>query len=356
MYSKISMALDNEPDLYDSLTNQVQNVRDLGRSWGLDDDQIDECVQKALMVDEKPKISRRLRRGCLCCFLVLFCFMGGMSLFFTTVTLHKATRLFVTKHTQSIAYPLMRGIRLLTLPISRTFDLRGWHEMECLVPNPLSAVGPPDCYPCQDVHNIIIFNEPVRKFTERYYNFGIPFVAKDPDRKLVHFEDLKDLYLANTATLEYNAKSLECTNSYVDSIDDILHKDRTSQDIIEANIGVKWRIIKAGSMRLIRTLSAKPYFIPHKGEVAAEMFVFIDAPASEAHLMPQTYFGNSWLTQASGSREVTLTPLPSCLQNCTEVSVVLQPKDILFYSGFFWQLKTFPFGDDISIQFLGSFF
>ena len=32
-------------------------------------------------------------------------------------------------------------------------------------------------------------------------------------------------------------------------------------------------------------LSAKPYFIPDKGEVAAEMFVFIDAPGAEAHHM-----------------------------------------------------------------------
>ena len=38
-------------------------------------------------------------------------------------------------------------------------------------------------------------------------------------------------------------------------------------------------------MRLIRILSAKPYFIPDKGEVAAEMYVFIDAPGAEAHHM-----------------------------------------------------------------------
>ena len=119
------MAPEIEPDFYDSLSNEVQSLRDLGAGWGLDGTQIDECIQRALTVDEKPKTARRVRRACLCCVVVMFSVMACMSLFVTTVTLNKTTRLFVTKHTQSIAYPLMRGIRLLTLPIARTFDLRG---------------------------------------------------------------------------------------------------------------------------------------------------------------------------------------------------------------------------------------
>ena len=70
--------------------------------------------------------------------------------------------------------------------------------------------------------------------------FSLCHHFQDPFRKLVYFEDLKTLYLANTAVLEYNAKSLECSNSYVDDISDILHKDRTTQDIIDANIGLQW--------------------------------------------------------------------------------------------------------------------
>ena len=119
------MAPEIEPDFYDSLSNEVQSLRDLGAGWGLDGTQIDECIQRALTVDEKPKTARRVRRTCLCCVVVMLSVMACMSLFVTTVTLNKTTRLFVTKHTQSIAYPLMRGIRLLTLPIARTFDLRG---------------------------------------------------------------------------------------------------------------------------------------------------------------------------------------------------------------------------------------
>ena len=50
--------------------------------------------------------------------------------------------------------------------------------MECLVDNPLYAVGPPDCYPCQNVQDIQKFYEPMQNFTDRYYNFGTPFVTK----------------------------------------------------------------------------------------------------------------------------------------------------------------------------------
>lgn len=135
------MAPEIAPDFYDSLSSEVHKLRDLGKTWGLDEHQIDQCVQRALVSEETPTFSRRFRCVCFRSAIVVCSLVVCMSLFFTAVSLHKPTRLFVTKHTQKIAYPLMRGIRLMTLPIARRFDLRGKYIMESNYSNNLSLTA-----------------------------------------------------------------------------------------------------------------------------------------------------------------------------------------------------------------------
>ncbi|XP_071809460.1 uncharacterized protein [Asterias amurensis] len=350
-----------DEDLYDALVEDVQNLRQLGKTWGLDDAEIDSCFERAVKGEEngarKPAQPRKKRgRACRCFGVSVFCFVALLATGYCLVNLHKPTELFMMRQAQKFMYPIMRSIRHYSMPLRDAFDLSGLHEMECILSNPFYGIfAQVDCWPCENVKTVRVFSN-LTNYTRYYYHSGIPLVVKDSNLSTVTFDDLKSVYLDNKDLLHYSANNIQSSNHFITSIGELFNPTRTVEDVLETDLHVQWKVLKPGGVRLIRDVSPKPYFVPKKAEVATEMFVLIHAPAAEAHSLPMPVHPNAWLTQGYGSQEVTLTPVTPCKYNCTEVSVVLQPSDVLYYAPRYWQVNTFSIGDEISIAFLGSFF
>ncbi|XP_038052558.1 uncharacterized protein LOC119725271 [Patiria miniata] len=341
--------------LYDSLAEDARKLRELGKSWGLDDTDIDSCFQQALAADKRPPKPRR-GRACRCFGLSIFGVFVVLLAVYGLVAYHKPTKMFAMRHTQDFLYPMMRAIRIASLPLRAVIDLSGLHEQECLVANPFfGSYDQVDCWPCEEIPKVHTFRN-LRNFTRYYYHSAIPFVVKDANISQVTFNDLKSLYLDNADQLSYSALNVKSNNAYIRSIDDLLTPTRNMGDLLGTDFHLEWRVQRAGGVRLIRSMSPKPYFVPQKAEVASEMFMLIHTPSAEAHPLPWPEQPNAWITQAYGSQEVTLDPISACKENCTELRIVLEQSDVLFYAPRYWQMNAFSYGDDVSIAFMGSFF
>jgi len=52
---------------------------------------------------------------------LLFMLIASLIIFYGVIVLHRPTQAFISRNTQDLIYPVMRGLRIFTLPIIRTF-------------------------------------------------------------------------------------------------------------------------------------------------------------------------------------------------------------------------------------------
>ncbi|XP_002741892.1 bombesin receptor-activated protein C6orf89 homolog [Saccoglossus kowalevskii] len=339
--------------LYDKLSENVEKIQNLGKSWGMDNDEIESCIYTALEFDcpsKQTTVTSKIMFG-LRVFVLIFSFLLAMYVF---MSFHKPTQQMVSKQTQSWQYPILRFVRLLTLPLAKKYHLDVFHELECIVDNPFYTEEALDCWPCEIVEEIQDFSG-FDNFTEYYYHNGIPFYVTDADGVVVTYEMLRDLYIENREDMETSIDSFISTDSSITDVYKLFSQTPNSQDIVDSNLGVMWRTQRVSGVRLIRSLFPRPYFIPEKAEVCLEKYVFIDSPKAEPFQIPSLQSPNGWLAQGSGQRQIVLIPSEGCQSNCSDVSIVLEPMDILFYHTHYWKPQSFPYGDQVSVMFAASF-
>ncbi|XP_070558843.1 bombesin receptor-activated protein C6orf89 homolog [Ptychodera flava] len=339
--------------LYDRLSENVEKLQSLGKSWGMSDSEIDKCIQQALQSDRRKPATfmSRFLYSLRVCVLVLSFLLA----FYVFLSFHRPTQQFISKQSQSWQYPILRFIRLMTLPITKKYKLDVFHELECLVDNPFYSDEPLDCWPCEMVTEIEDFTG-FENFTEFYYHNGVPFYVTDADGVVVMYETLHDMYWDHEEEMDGAVDSFVCTNTSITAMKEFFSEWHTSDDLASSDVGAMWRTQRVSGVRLLRDLFPRPYFVPEKAEVTLEKFIFIDSPKAEPFQIPNLQAANGWLSQGSGQREIVLLPSDNCRKNCSDISVVLQPMDILFYHTHYWKPESFPHGDEVSIMFAGSFF
>lgn len=119
----------------EQLRGEVAEIRKLGRRWGFEDGEINECLSEALDAvnksspkSKKPvgqlgKLGKCLRYGC----FTLIAFLLAIFVFFAVISMmdEKSTA-FLTKYLVSLSYPLLRYSRLMFLPVHGMFNVTGW--------------------------------------------------------------------------------------------------------------------------------------------------------------------------------------------------------------------------------------
>ena len=121
----------------EGLGDDIERIRELGISYGLSDQAIDECLLRAVghqttfsttptsinkrRQKRKPSKFRKL------CMVFLMPFLLMIALYIVG-SFHQPTGQFIGKHLANASYPFFRYVRLVTLPVARNLDLTG----ECL--------------------------------------------------------------------------------------------------------------------------------------------------------------------------------------------------------------------------------
>lgn len=110
--------------LKESVKEKVDHYRNLARQQGLTTDDIDDCIMLALQA-KRPTITKKVSQFWRKLAKVLIITAAILVFLVFIIANHKPSKRFVELLTYNTSYPLMRAVRLLSLPLARTVDLTG---------------------------------------------------------------------------------------------------------------------------------------------------------------------------------------------------------------------------------------
>uniref|UniRef100_A0A8C4NCL8 Uncharacterized protein n=1 Tax=Eptatretus burgeri TaxID=7764 RepID=A0A8C4NCL8_EPTBU len=108
----------SEPCLYERLSESIDKLRELGLRWGMSEEDIERCIAQALRVGE-----RRERRSHASPIRTLAWFCLALLTSYWFLSTYQPTQYLSGHHADSWIYPIMRHVRLLTLPIAKHYNL-----------------------------------------------------------------------------------------------------------------------------------------------------------------------------------------------------------------------------------------
>lgn len=111
--------------LKESVKEKVDHYRNLARQQGLTTNDIDDCIMLALRAKLRPTITKKVSQFWKKLAKVLIITAAILVFLVFIIANHKPSKRFVELLTYNTSYPLMRAVRLLSLPLARTVDLTG---------------------------------------------------------------------------------------------------------------------------------------------------------------------------------------------------------------------------------------
>ena len=241
----------------------------------------------------------------------------------------------------------------------------GWDVEECLVENPFYGWMGVECWPCESIHKASDVTD-LPQLAKQYVNNEKPFVVKNVINTTIGIQTLVATYYQNKNFLDFGtAKVVSNSDCHpITNLNDlmrVLSDSLKGQDLSEKkDMHIEWKMNRVEAIRVIRQVFVRPEFVPKTSEVALQRFILIDGPQSDQYYLPKTEFANVWLTQGSGYRLIVMEPSPMCAHNCSAFSVMLSPKDTLFYNWQLYKPRSLPArieaSDQISITFVASFY
>lgn len=110
--------------LKESVKEKVDHYRNLAKQQGLTTNDIDDCIMLALQA-KRPTITKKVSQFWRKLAKVLIITAAILVFLVFIIANHKPSKRFVELLTYNTSYPLMRAVRLLSLPLARTVDLTG---------------------------------------------------------------------------------------------------------------------------------------------------------------------------------------------------------------------------------------
>ncbi|XP_075743152.1 uncharacterized protein LOC119170607 [Rhipicephalus microplus] len=258
----------------------------------------------------------------------------------------------------ALTYPGLRTARLLALPLLNQFpSLAQYHGRKCLVHNPFfKPMNESACWPCENFKSIVDLTG--HPDTARDYVLSLmPFVVKDALKLNISGEQVHQYLKAHPEITNDRSAKFYSTLRGVEEPRHLLELQEWQQ-VDDRYFQISWALASPPAARILRKVFSRPYFVQNVSEVSLQRFLLIDGPDAPSYYLPDADFSSSWLVQVEGSRLVVLEPSELCIRSCRQVSVLLKPNDVLYFSDTLSKARSVPahIGDMPSITYMGSFY
>ncbi|KAL8570765.1 hypothetical protein ACOMHN_006915 [Nucella lapillus] len=353
-------------------------LRQLGKEWGLNEEEIEECIERAMSIDAKdlPAPEKNLASTTKLKFAarrtwpklrILLWIIGGFIVMVGLGALAMQNEQIdhrVSQIMQPFVYPFFRYLRLTTVSLHDTIDMYDSFHEECVVSNPLfsrqTLLGDHACENCNTVTNI-------RQFTITANSSESESDIK-PLPGTVLLEPVLFKGRGNSVSLDVFRKVLSqnqfaqqpmmgvSTNlDWAPHVKDLLEEDVPQKLAAKPDFYFFWKSKLVWTSQIMRKVFPKPAMLGNM-EVAIRKSIYLTGPQADGLELPDSPTGtHSWYVQGSGTRKMVLNPVPFCQGECTPLSVVLHAGDMVTYNCDIYTAKIIRHGEDISISFLGHF-
>ncbi|PIK33724.1 hypothetical protein BSL78_29462 [Apostichopus japonicus] len=248
----------------------------------------------------------KLSLGFTTCFVAFFVAMS-------ILMAYKPTEYYISHYGENLAYPLLRGIRLLTLPLSTRFDLTSLYYEECLVENPFF----------KSYHDCSRICGGIRQFPVAHRT-DFNDVGSDISDGHLHLVLLKKAVPYDVTSMDYFLRVLEekssilrptvrvfsAVNTTIRSLDDILGEDRRNELQENENISLLWQVRGSGALKLFRDLSWKPSFVPDTAEINPAMFIQVKGVSGKRTTVVSRWEVSSVVCPSEGHSTVIVFVFP----------------------------------------------
>lgn len=258
----------------------------------------------------------------------------------------------------ALTYPGLRTARLLALPLLNQFpSLAQYHGRKCLVHNPFfKPMNESACWPCENFKSIVdLTGHP--DTAHNYVLSLMPFVVKDALKLNISGQQVHQYLKAHSEITNDKSAKFYSTLRGVEEPRHLLELQEWQQ-VDDRYFQISWALASPPAARILRKVFSRPYFVQNVSEVSLQRFLLIDGPDAPSYYLPDADFSSSWLVQVEGSRLVVLEPSELCIRSCRQVSVLLKPNDVLYFSDTLSKARSVPahIGDMPSITYMGSFY
>lgn len=344
-------------DLFGSEINGIKRIIE-SNSWT--EDQIHSFIDDIFNEDDQTmdedikKTEEKEDNDCHCSFMVILKSFFWITLIGTLIASHRPSQKIILRYSQDFIYPVMRQLRLISLPIiSKHEQLTDWYNQQCLVNNPFYHDDELECWPCEDVKTLVDLTH-LHNYNRAYVSQEKPFLVKDVYSQILTLKMLQDTFLSHAKDLKDGTADLNLNGQHVDLYELIA----SLETMLTNDSRVYWKMNRVSSARVLRKLVPRPYFAPTSTEVSLQRYIFIDGPAASQYHLPQTEFANVWLVQGQGNRLLVLDPSNHCKHNCSSISFLLQPLDVIYYNSQFYRPRSLPYNlsNQVSLTYMGCFY
>ncbi|XP_076465883.1 bombesin receptor-activated protein C6orf89 homolog [Babylonia areolata] len=347
-------------------------LRQLGKQWGLSEEEIEECIDKAMSINPKDlpapettsSSSTKLKfaarkswpkvRVCLWFVgaMIVLVGLGALAMQNDEID-HRVGQIL-----QPVFYPFFRYLRLATISLHERINLYEFFNEECMVFNPLfskdAVLGEHICENCNTVTKI-------KQFTAASMEQGpvpgpvllepVLFKGKGKNVSLETFQNI----LSNNPFSQLPMLGVKTNLEWASQVRDLLDSDVAKKLAAQPDFYFIWKSKLVWTSQLMRKVFPKPLLLETM-EVAIRKTIFINGPKVDSFQLPASPIGiHSWYIQGTGSRKVVLTPAARCQKECVTISVTLNAGDMVTYNCDVYKATVHPEGDDLSIAFLGHF-
>ncbi|XP_046376079.2 uncharacterized protein LOC124148814 isoform X2 [Haliotis rufescens] len=347
----------------------VSELRNLGKEWGLNDAEIETCVQRAMSmkVDTKELPKKKDRNSqarkfaaretwsrCRWCFNICFRLAGVL---FVATTLAAGVMVFQARSFLSYqlmlpyAYNILRAMRLsVSVPLQQAFRIDKYYDWECLIENPMFNDPSKNCINCQEMKTA----QEMTATTEFDISMSGPMVFRGAQAP-VHLRDVWQVLHKFKDNHMLAKHPLECTADWAQSTRDLARPDLLDKIIQEEKFSCNWESrdhLFQG--QLMRSLFPKVSVIPSNSEICIQRNIFIDGTGAQHRKLPGSTCGvYSWYTQGTGTRTLVFRPHQGCVELCQPVSVTVREGDTVLFMTGAMDVEVTDNKGEISISFLG---
>ncbi|XP_037569968.1 uncharacterized protein LOC119450544 [Dermacentor silvarum] len=320
---------------------------------------VDECIKEVFFRRKRSptcastsatSVCARVTNILMWCLILLVSFRVILHICFEGMTLDRLYDMYM--------YPGLRTARLLALPLLSQFpSLAYYHDRKCLVHNPFfNPMNESECWPCENFKAIVDLTGH-SEIAVNYVWSLVPFVVKDALKHNISGEHMHQFLKAHHELTDDTSAKFYSTLHGVEEPRHLLDW-RKWQQVDDRYFHISWELASPPAARILRQVFHRPYFVQNVSEVSLQRFLLFDGPDAPSYYLPETDFSSSWLVQVEGNRLVVLEPSELCIRDCRQVSVLLKPNDVLYFSSTISKARLIPVhvGDLPSITYLGSFY
>ncbi|XP_064480090.1 uncharacterized protein LOC135393767 [Ornithodoros turicata] len=334
------------------LSSELRALFETAITLRLSENQINTCVND---VCRRPFCKRALSKIAASVFnsLVLVSTVYVLTRFLCQLSFIES---IISQMYDDYTYAALRTSRLLTMPLLAQFpSLAQYHTTKCLLKNPFfTPINANDCWPCDGLKAVVDLSGHVHAARD-YILSGTPFVVRDAVHSELSLEYVQKTLRAHGVILSDQTSKYESTLDKVKSVEEFINQ----RDLLKTKVyHIFWRTNSVSSARILRKTFPRPYFVPKTTEVSLERSFLTDGPEEPNYTLPQSDFANTLLVQVEGTRIIVLEPSDYCSSNCLSVSILMKPKDMLYYNNQISKPRSVPslLTDSPSVVYMSSFY